>query len=233
VQTSLDLRFFERNFNADMLKDVYQISFCGDDGDPIYGRDFLEIVKYLKSHKPNISLRIVTNGSHKKEWWWQDLAKALNQYDEIHFSIDGWDQASNEQYRVNSDWASTMTAVKTLRDNSTVIMTWAAIAFRFNQTELGRMGSMAAELGFDRYQVTKSTKFGSVYRHYSNDGDDIFEPTEPSLVAKGGRFERMVTDISKRTQLNNGKTFINDVLWENIDKTGDLIPMCHIGNKGL
>lgn len=233
VQTSLDLEFFERNFTEELLKNVWQISFCGDDGDPIYGKDFLDIVKYLKTNKPNLSLRIITNGSYKKDWWWHNLATALNQYDEIHFSIDGWDQTSNEKYRVNSDWDSITTAVKTVRANSTVIMTWAAIAFRFNEDHLDEMNQLASELGFDRYQITKSTKFGAVYDHYYRDGDDILEPYDPRLIAKGGRFERIITDISKRKQLENGKSSINDVLWTNIDRDQAIIPMCQIGNKGL
>ena len=232
-QTSLNLDFFKRNFNEDMLKDVWQITFCGDDGDPIYGEDFLDIITYLKRTKPNISLRIITNGSYKKDWWWQNLARVLNQFDDIHFSLDGWNQKSNEQYRVNCDWDSIMTAVKTIRRYSRVIMTWAAIGFRFNEHELKNMKAMAIELGFDKFQLTKSTKFGHTYPHYYRDGDDVLEPYNLKLIANGRRFQREVNDLTSRQQFNNGKTDINDRIWDNIDKTKSIIPMCKIGNKGL
>jgi MoaA/NifB/PqqE/SkfB family radical SAM enzyme len=234
VQTSLDLDFFVRNFNQDLLKDVGQISFCGDDGDPIYGRDFLDIVTYLKRTKPNISLRIVTNGSYKKTDWWFNLARVLNQFDDIHFSLDGWDQVSNEQYRVNSNWASIQDAVRTVRNNSPVIMTWAAIAFKFNESQLFKqMMTTAKDWQFDYYQITKSTKFGSIYNHYYKDGNEPLEPSNPGLVSNIGRFERMTFEISKRKQLDNGKTDINVGLWHDIDKSKSIIPMCKIGNKGL
>lgn len=232
VQTSLNLKFFKRNFDKELLKDVWQISFCGDDGDPIYGKEFLEIVTYLKSHKTDLSLRIITNGSHRPEWWWTKLAKSLNQYDEIHFSIDGWDQESNELYRINSKWDSIITAINTVRKNSPVIMAWASIAFEFNHHKLLDMQQMATDLGFDLFQITKSTKFGSKYTEYLDDGFDKYEPPE-DWVAKGYRFERSIEQLTDRTQLDNGKNKINEELWYNIDKSKTIIPMCKIGNKGL
>jgi hypothetical protein len=232
-QTSLDLEFFKRNFNKDILKDVWEITFCGDDGDPIYGKEFFEIVSYLKRAKPKLSLRIITNGSYKKDWWWYNLGRALNQYDEIHFSLDGWDQESNEQYRVNCDWDSIITGVKAFRKSTTAIMTWAAIGFRFNENSISNMKELAIEMGFDRFQLTRSTKFGSVYPHYLKDNNDLLEPIDKKLIAKGRRFGREIIDLTKRQQFDNGKRQINNLLWEAIDKTKSIIPMCQIGNKGL
>jgi MoaA/NifB/PqqE/SkfB family radical SAM enzyme len=232
-QTSLDADFFHRNFNAEVMKDVWQITFCGDDGDPIYGKEFLEIIAYLKFIKPNLSLRIITNGSYKPVEWWYKLAKVLNHYDDIHFSLDGWDQQSNEQYRKNSNWNSIVSGIKVLRFNTDAIMTWAAIGFRFNENNIEDMRTLAIELGFDRFQLTKSTKFGHIYPHYYQDGDDTLEPRNSNLIAKGRRFERDLVNLTDRQQLENGKADINDRLWNNIDTTKSIIPMCKIGNKGL
>ena len=232
VQTSLELDFFKRNFTTEVLKDVWQITFCGDDGDPIYGKDFLDIVTYLKRTKPKLSLRIVTNGSYKSKDWWFNLARVLNQYDDIHFSIDGWNQKSNELYRVNSNWASIMTAIKTVRANSPVIMTLATIAFKFNQRAIDyEIDQMAYDLGFDFYQITKSTKFGSIYPHYNTDGHDELEPDV--LVSTSGRFKRIVFNTSGREQFDNGHIELNNTIWNKTDKNRDIIPMCQIGNKGL
>jgi hypothetical protein len=232
IQTSLGLDFFKKNFNPQFLQDVWQISFCGDDGDPIYGREFLEVVEYLKATKPNLSLRIVTNGSHRKKEWWNKLSTNLNQYDEIHFSLDGWDQSSNEKYRVNSDWESIQTAVKTVRDNCEAIIVWAAIAFRFNQYDIMTMKDLAVAWNCDVFQLTNSTKFGSKYSHYNTDGDDYLEPSL-LYVAKGHRFSRQTINISNRKLLDNGKNLINTEIYSNINKDSDIIPMCMIGNKGL
>lgn len=231
VQTSLGLDFFERNFDAIMLENVWQISFCGDDGDPIYGKEFLEIVEYLKSSKPNLSLRIVTNGSHRPLKWWERLSQSLNSYDEIHFSIDGWDQITNGRYRINSDWASIQQGIKAVR-KSDALMVWAAIVFNFNHSKMDYMSYLAEVAGFDRFQMTLSTKFGSVYPSYLTDGKDLLEP--PSrYIPKGHRFERYTMQLTQRTQADNGKIKINDDIWNDVDKSKQIIPMCKIGNKGL
>jgi MoaA/NifB/PqqE/SkfB family radical SAM enzyme len=232
VQTSLGLKFFITNFSSSFLQDVWQISFCGDDGDPIYGKEFLEIVEYLKTAKPNLSLRIITNGSYRNEAWWKKLAANLNQYDEIHFSLDGWDQESNQKYRVNSDWDSITTAIRTVRENSKVIMTWAAIAFKYNQYDIMTMKDLAFKWNFDTFQITYSTKFGSKYSNYNTNGNDDLEPNQ-QYVAKGHRFERQIINLSNRKLLDNGKNFINEDLYTNINRFSDIIPLCKIGNKGL
>lgn len=232
VQTSLGVEFFKRNFDMDMLANVWQISFCGDDGDPIYGKEFLEIVEYLKSAKPKLSLRIVTNGSHRPAAWWRRLSAALNSYDEIHFSIDGWDQESNSRYRVNCDWDSIMEGVKIIRENSTVLMTWAAIVFRFNHDKMNDMSYLAETAGFDRYQMTLSTKFGSVYENYQTDGVDDLEPPLEYIPA-GHRFKRTTLHLTDRQQADNGKNKLNEDIWTNTTRDTDIIPMCRIGNKGL
>jgi MoaA/NifB/PqqE/SkfB family radical SAM enzyme len=232
VQTSLGLEFFERNFNSEMLKKVWQFSFCGDDGDPIYGQEFLEVVSYLKRQKSNLSLRIVTNGSHRPASFWQGLGRALNQYDEIHFSVDGLDQENNAIYRVNSKWDSIMRGIEILRQSSPVMMTWAAIAFKHNTDKLDAMRLLAGRMGFDKFQITFSTKFGSIYSNYMVQGVDELEPSS-EWVSKSQRFERTIYDLSNRKQLNNGMQKLNEGIWDDIPKDTDIIPMCQIGNKGL
>lgn len=231
VQTSLDLQFFKKNFDDKILPHVYQISFCGDDGDPIYGKEFLEIVQYLKLQRPDISLRIITNGSSKPVSWWNEIGKSLNQYDEIHFSIDGWDNDSNNQYRVNSRYDTIIDGIKAIR-NSNVIMTWAAIAFSFNFSKLDYMRDIAENLGFDKFQITYSTKFGSKYANYLTNGLDLLEPPV-DYIPKGHRFTRKITNLTDRQVLDNGKNLINENLWLQTQPIKNIIPMCNIGNKGL
>ena len=230
INTELDLEFFYRNFTNEFIKDhVEKITFCGDDGDPIYAHDFIPIIKYLKLKK-DISIVIVTNGSYKKLDWWYELASILNENDHVHFSLDGYDQASNEQYRINSDWYSIMLGVDTLRKKSKAYMTWDAIGFKFNENHIDHMRDMAKNLGFDQFQLTLSTKFGSKYEHYGR--DDIFEPDNKSLISSTHRFERQITNLSGRIFHERYKdTNLN--LFEKVVPIGDIKPICHIGNKGL
>jgi MoaA/NifB/PqqE/SkfB family radical SAM enzyme len=221
------LEFFKRNFTPEFIIDhVEKITFCGDDGDPIYAHDLISVIEYIKSVKP-VEIVIVTNGSHKKPDWWTALGKTLDYNDSVHFSIDGFDNASNNLYRVNSDYDSIIAGLKTLREHSHCQIVWAAIAFRFNENHLDVMQEFAKKLGVDTFQLTKSTKFGCIYPGYG-----INDPLEPSVkyVSGSHRFEREQIEFTHRTQ---SVYPVNLKLYRKIKNNSDIVPLCEIGNKGL
>jgi MoaA/NifB/PqqE/SkfB family radical SAM enzyme len=229
INTELDLEFFKRNFTPEfILANLEKITFCGDDGDPIYAHDLISVIEYIKSVKP-VEIVIITNGSHKKPEWWHELGAVLTDQDTVHFSIDGWDNASNNVYRVNSDFVSTTLGIETLRATSKCRLVWAAIAFKFNQDHVDYLQSLAVKLGMDAFQLTKSTKFGSVYPSYG-----VRDPLEPGkkFVSESHRFERDVTILSQRG-LNNRVNPINIELYNSVAETNSVRPLCEIGNKGL
>jgi len=228
VNTELDLEFFKRNFTPEfVLANVEKITFCGDDGDPIYAHDLIPIISYLKSIK-SIEIVIVTNGSHKKPEWWIDLGFVLDAKDTVHFSIDGWDNASNNQYRVNSDFDSIVQGISALRKASTCQLVWAAIAFQFNEDQIDYMRDFAVSIGMDRFQLTKSTKFGSIYSSYG-----VNDPLEPSVkfVSSSHRFERDVVELTDR--LTTPVHSKNIELYNQTKSRNGVTPLCEIGNKGL
>lgn len=229
VNTELDLEFFKRNFTPEFVLDnVEKITFCGDDGDPIYAHDLIDIIRYLKSIKP-VQIVIITNGSHKKLPWWTDLGKLLDSYDSVHFSIDGYDNASNNLYRVNSDYDSIIAGLQTLRANSACQIVWAAIAFKFNEDHLDSMQDFARKLGVDRFQLTKSTKFGSVYPSYGAE-----DPLQPSVkfVSSSYRFEREITPLTEQGSWQE-IPLTNLKLFKQAQSHNGVTPLCEIGNKGL
>lgn len=229
INTELDLEFFKRNFTHEFVQNnVEKITFCGDDGDPIYAHDLIPVIQYIKSIKP-VEIVIITNGSHKKPAWWIELGQALDCNDSVHFSIDGYDNASNNQYRVNSNYDSIITGLKSLRSASACRIVWAAIAFKFNEHQLDSMQQHASELGVDVFQLTKSTKFGSVYPSYG-----LHDTLQPSAkyVSSTHRFEREVialTDAGAQQTI----PLTNLKLFNQTQSRNDVTPLCEIGNKGL
>ena len=229
VSTELDLEFFKRNFTPEFVRaNVDKITFCGDDGDPIYAHDLIAVVQYIKNIKP-VEIVIVTNGSYKKTEWWTQLGSVLDNNDTVHFSIDGWDNASNNQYRVNSDFESIIDGITALRSSSDCLIVWAAIAFRFNEDHLDSMKDLAKRLDVDVFQLTRSTKFGSRYPSYGVD-----DPLQPSVkfVSASHRFEREITELTYRgswTPVNNK----NIKLYNQTPSRNGVTPLCEIGNKGL
>ena len=229
VNTELDLEFFRRNFTPEFVRaNVEKITFCGDDGDPIYAHDLIPVIQYIKSIKP-VEIVIVTNGSHKKVSWWNELGLCLGPQDSVHFSIDGYDNASNNLYRVNSDYDSIVAGLTALRAASQCQIVWAAIAFKFNEHHIDTMKKVAKQLGVDRFQLTKSTKFGSVYPSYGVD-----DPLEPSVKFVSGthRFEREVVALSDAGEWQE-IPLTNLKLFNQIKSRNGITPLCEIGNKGL
>lgn len=233
LHKQLDLNFFQQRLGVAWLNTVQRITFCGNDGDPIYTRDFVDTVSWIKRHRPDCSVVIITNGSYRNSEWWKDLAQTLNHYDEVHFSLDGWDQASNEKYRINCDWASIVEGINSFRQNNTkTILVWAAIAFRFNQNHLTQMKDTAKSLNFDVFQLTKSTKFGS---HYPDayGTDDLLQPTDKNLISSSHRFERVYTNLSENTRPGSKLRDLYLSRIQNIDKHNSYPALCSVGTKGV
>lgn len=237
LNLSMTLEFVKTFLTPDILKTKTQrITMCGDVGDPIYCKEFIEICQYIKQQNPKIHLFIITNGSHKKTEWWIKLGAVLNQYDTVTFSIDGYDCASNNLYRVNSNYSSIINGIKTLRSvNSAVFLTWATIVFSFNQDHLDSIKQQATNLGMDSMQLTKSTKFGSKYGDAYGGTEDALEP-RAEWISSSHRYERDIINLSGRTENNSNYMSTNQRLYEKISKEYQglpVIPLCEIGNRGI
>ena len=175
---------------------------------------------------------IITNGSYKTIDWWKELADYLNHNDEIHWSLDGWDQESNSKYRVNCNWNSIIDGIVTFkRHNKETYTVIATIAFRFNEDNLKKIVKLAYDYQFDCWQLTKSTKFGSKYPDaYGN--EDLLEPLDSQLVAKGHRFEREQNYITARQRPG---AELKEIFWDRatqLQKLKEYPALCYIGNKG-
>lgn len=233
LNKQLTLNFFQNQIGVETVKSIRKITFCGNDGDPIYCRELIEICAWLKHINPNIHLVIITNGSYRSADWWAALANNLDHLDELHWSLDGWDQHSNQQYRVNSDWASIQQGIDSFTAvNQSTYRVWATIAFRFNQHCLDHQCSMAQNLSFDLFQVTHSTKFGSKYPDAYGQQDSL-EPTVPDLIAPGHRFRRVQHVL---TEKNRPAQDLKEIFFQraqDLDKQNAYPALCRIGNKGV
>jgi molybdenum cofactor biosynthesis enzyme MoaA len=234
---SMDLNFFKSFMTEDRLRnDVKRLTMCGDVGDPIYCKDYIEICRYVKSINPRIHIFTITNGSNKSVAWWKEFASVCNEYDSINFSVDGYDHDSNNLYRINSNWKSIIDGIRTLRENNDrVFINWALIVFSFNQDHIDNIKSRAAALGMDSLQITKSTKFGSKYGEAYQGESDPLEP-RPEWISSSHRYERSIVDISGRQIPNQDYLEHNKIMFHKIKnqyQNAPVVPLCEIGNRGI
>ena len=235
LNKDMTLDFVSGFLTPDVLAKTQRVTMCGDIGDPIYCKDLIDICKYIKSQNPDIHLYIITNGSYKKVEWWQSLGSVLDEKDTVNFSIDGYDHASNNLYRTNSDFDSIIQGIKTLRSVSDVFINWATIVFSFNQDYLDDMQSFAKQLGCDGFQITKSTKFGSKYGDAYGGNDDFLEPRK-EWISKSHRYERQLINLSGRKIDNKNYLETNASKFLSVSqefKDSPITPLCKIGNRGM
>jgi len=227
LNRQLSLAFFKHQMGESLINEIKKITFCGNDGDPIYCNDLIPIIKWIKEINPTLNIVLITNGSYKNNKWWGDLGTTMNEFDEIHFSLDGYDQQSNEKYRINSNWDSIIDGITAFNNvNSVTYKVWASIAFKFNEDKTDIQKELATLYNFDCYQMTLSTKFESKYPlAYPND------ELEPSgdLIPSGYRFERIDSLLTDKFRFSET---IKEIYKEKIKNTDDP-KLCTIGNKGL
>lgn len=235
LNKELDLDFFKRVLSPDMLAtQVKRVTMCGDIGDPIYASEYLEIIDYIKYHNPKIHVYTITNGSYRKEAWWKDFAKVSNEYDTVNFSVDGYDNASNNLYRINSDWDSIMTGMKIMCQESKANVYWAAIVFSFNQDRLEQIKQQAKDIGCDGVQLTYSTKFGSKYGDAYGGANDTLEPRS-EFISPTNRYQRYFYPLNTRATNHSEYLAHNQERYIQIKTQYNnfITPMCSIGNRGI
>lgn len=178
LNQEIDLDLFVKTFTPEVLDQIDYLLFCGHTGDPIYAHDLLQIIGYVKSHSKT-NIRIITNGSYRKAYFWEELGCLLDQDDGVTFSIDGWDNASNNLYRVNSDFDSIIDGIRILREHSPCYINWSTIYFKFNEDHIDAIAKQARALGCDTFQPVRSAKFD---HSYLVNGVDPLKPVNPDLV---------------------------------------------------
>jgi MoaA/NifB/PqqE/SkfB family radical SAM enzyme len=236
MNNDISLDDFTRAFPKDFIKkNVERFTLCGDIGDPIYAKDFLPIVRYIKEIKPTCHIFTITNGSYKKTEWWEELAGILNEYDSINFSIDGFDNESNNLYRVNSNFKSILNGVHIMGHQSKAFINWCPIYFSFNQDKQDEIRELAKNSNCDQIQWTKSTKFGSKYGEaYQGENDDL----EPRIeyMSSSNRYERSVEKLSTRSIPNDTYLDLNRkkyIEYKDQELGGNILPLCLVGNRGM
>ena len=234
MQKEISLDEFKRVFSHDMLSQVKRFTMCGDVGDPIYTKDYIKIIRYIKDFDASIQIFTITNGSYKTAEWWEQFAAISNKHDSINFSVDGYDQQSNDIYRTNSNWPSIMNGMRICAEQSEMFVNWATIVFSYNQDHLEDIKRLATKQGCDQLQLTYSTKFGSKYGDAYGGDHDPLEP-RAEFISKTHRYERHMVNLSGRHPVRLEYMKENLTRFKDVSKnyTGDVVPMCLIGNRGL
>jgi MoaA/NifB/PqqE/SkfB family radical SAM enzyme len=60
LNKQLSLDFFKNQIGKDAIKQMRKITFCGNDGDPIYCNDLIPIIKWIKQVNNDVCIVLIT-----------------------------------------------------------------------------------------------------------------------------------------------------------------------------
>lgn len=142
----------------EVLKQIEDIYFCGNYGDPVINNELPAFCEYTKNINPNVRLRIHTNGSIRNTLWWRNLVPKLPEDHTVIFGIDGIDDKTQQIYRIGTDYNKIL-------DNATAFIQsggtaeWVFIRFQHNQDQVEQARQIAADLGFAKFTVKNTSRF--------------------------------------------------------------------------
>ena len=73
----LSLDDIKNIFPIELVQRLRLVFFCGTYGDPIWARDILPVIKWLRGVNSKLEIGLNTNGSARTEKWWGEIADVL------------------------------------------------------------------------------------------------------------------------------------------------------------
>ena len=148
---------FEHVFDQALIDQLDLIYFCGNFGDPIMNDDLIKMCQHITDRKPEIELRIHTNGGARSTKWWKELYNALPSKHMVFFGIDGLED-TNHLYRIGVNYKALMRNAQTFIDAGG-IAEWVFIKFKHNEHQEQLAEDLSKSMGFKKFTVKNTTRF--------------------------------------------------------------------------
>lgn len=161
------------------LKFIKCINFNGNLGDCSMHPQFLDMLEYLYTIKPELTITMSTNGGARNIKFWKELAHILSKFrsHQVNFSIDG-NKETNHLYRRGVVWEKLMENANAF-NNAGGISRWWCIVFDHNKDQIDELMALAGENGFGAFQTrVNHTPEGIYMKKYKN--FDEFHISSPS-----------------------------------------------------
>ncbi len=216
--TQLYLDDIEKIFPGPTFPNLRRVQVCGNYGDAVMARDFLEIARHLKALYPDISISVATNGSLRPENWWSALAEHV---DHCVFGIDGLAD-THALYRRGTDFDTILSNAKAYIAAGGRAE-WACLIFRHNQHQVDAAYRLSRELGFDSFSAKATSRF------YHDGRKAASSPVRDETGAVEYRLEATDDARLANTELDR----LDDMLLGDPDRFADYITNTAIDCKAI
>jgi hypothetical protein len=148
---------FQNIFTEEVLRQIKNIYFCGNFGDPIINNDLDLMCEYVTAINPDLQIRIHTNGGARSQTWWKSLVTKLPKNHFVIFGIDGLED-THHLYRIGTTYENVTRNAKAFIDAGGTAE-WVFIKFKHNEHQVDKARQRAKDLGFSLFTVKNSTRF--------------------------------------------------------------------------
>jgi len=160
----LSLSDIEFIFPKEFIKQLDAITLCGNFGEPILAKDFIEIIQYFRFNNKNLFLKIHSNAGARDIDFWEDLAYLIGDIGIVIFGIDGLED-TNHIYRKNVQWDKVMQSAQSFIGAGGKAQ-WDYLVFEHNEHQVDEAKKLSKEMGFDSFEL----KFSSRWKGYHKSG---------------------------------------------------------------
>ncbi len=219
---------------------VKHFSFCGNFGDPVFAKDFYEIIQYTFESviKPRDKgyVYVHTNGGFRSVKWWTKFGKMMhaiapNQH-LITFSIDGLED-THHLYRVNTRYHRVV-------ENARAFIAaggnaeWSFIRFGHNEHQEDEARALALEYGFKNFIPIDTQRFWTKEKVDFKYNTKEFTITRSTSAAADLKTKQSSNYNKNKVKIREESTDIDcQVVNKNemyIDCAGDIHPCCWLGS---
>ena len=230
-----------KNIYGNFKYPVNNISFCGNFGDPVFVKDFYEIIEYscdniLVETKSRSHIYIHTNGGFKSKKWWYNFGKMLSSKPHYHlvvFSLDGLED-THHLYRVNTKYERVLeNAREFIRAGGNA--EWSFIRFGHNEHQEEEARRRAKEYGFKAFIPIDTQRFWTreYFDYKFRDKDYRITPATSELAKAKKKASRKYSEDPEQARKNSIGNIECSVEKKNelfLDCEGNIHPCCWIGS---
>lgn len=142
---------------AHIARNIKFVNFCGNLGDPGMAPDLLKVLKYFRSHSPDIIQQVRTNGGMRGPKFWGEVGEFYSECPESHdnnlfsragvvWSVDGLED-TNHIYRRGVKWEKVWANMKAYSQTGAKAI-WEFLVFGHNEHQIEEARSRCNDLGF-------------------------------------------------------------------------------------
>lgn len=207
----VDPEVFDEILTSFAGRNIENITYCGNYGDPIMHPQAMEIFQKVAAYGVKRQ-RLDTNAGTRSVEWWSELGAIPGM--ECNFALDGLED-TNHLYRVKTNWSRIMENVEAFIKAGGDAH-WVYIVFEHNEHQVEEAKALSEKMGFKSFKVKMSTR--------------KFNPKTP-MKPNVNEYKKKKDKESTRADINwtKRKDLQSDMLKEGF-KEFPIEPLCQ--NKG-